>query len=296
MAFTDFLFNGQPPPVVDTTTNQQSQMPLWYSQYIASLANNASQIASTPYQAFPGPQVAGFTPTQQQAQQYVQNNATAWQPAMQSAMQSSQRGAAPFSGDQLNQFMSPYIGNVVNEIGRLGQQNLTETALPTLQSQFIGSGGFGGKIDQDTTARLIRDTNANILGQQGAALQGGFQNAMTNYGQWQDRALQGGQNLSGLAQAQQGLDVGTAGALDTVGQQQQQLQQQNLNVAQQNYQNELNYPYQQANFLSSILTGKAMPQNNVTTQSQPFNGQMSPSPLAQLAGTLGMVFGATQKT
>jgi|GEM_PF-6699209 len=116
------------------------------------------------------------------------------------------------------QYMSPYTSAVVNEIGRLGNQNLMENIIPGVQDQFIGSGQFGSTRNADILGRSIRDAQADISGKQAAALESGYGTAAGIFGndatrqqqQQQMRAqtaLGAGQLASGV-----GINAGQLGA------------------------------------------------------------------------------------
>lgn len=129
------------------------------------------------------------------------------------------------------QYMSPYTQSVVNEIARLGTRNLNENILPSINSSFIGSGGFGSTRNADLIGRGIRDTQTNISGLQSQALEQGYGTSAGIFGsdaarrQAQEQlqantALGGGQLVSGaLNQWQQNLANTnlSAGQLATTG-------------------------------------------------------------------------------
>lgn len=293
--FTSFLFNGQTPPAVTADTNSGSSLPLWYSSYLSTLANQAASIASTPYQSYQGQRIAGQDPLEKQAYDYMGANATNWKSPLQQAQGAAGNVAGGFNNDQFQKYMSPYIGGVVNEIGRLGWQNFNENALPALDNDFVGNGQYASDRNRTMAERLARDTSMNITGQQGAAMQGAFQSGMQNYLTGQQTANAGAQNLGGLAQMQQQLDTGTAGAMSATGATQRGFNQAGLDLAYQDFQNQLNYPRQNVSFLNSVLRGSQVPTSQDTVQTAPFSGSMSPSPLATFAGMTAAGMGMSDK-
>lgn len=282
--FLDFISSGSVPPTVTSETNNIGNSPLWYSQYVASLINRSNAIAAEPAQIYGGQRLAGFTQPQQAAQQYGQQNATAWQPLLADAGAATARGSAAFDPSQLNQFMSPYTEGVVNEIERQGMRNFNEKLMPALRDEFVGSGQFGSTRHMDFAGRAARDTNESILGQSALARQGAFTAGMNNYDQWQDRALQGGTALGALAKDRQALDIGTMGGLSAIGQEQQALDQRNLDLGYEDFQYQRNYPRQTADWLNAVMRGNAPPPSSTITTTGPYQGTMGPSPLAQLVG------------
>lgn len=282
--FTDFLFNGQTPPAVTSETNAGSSLPLWYSSYLSTLANQAANVASQPYQTYTGARIMPQDPQEQQGYNFMGANATNWQSPLQQATSAAGSVAGGFNQGQFQNYMSPYIGGVVNEIARLGNQNFSENLLPQLQDQFIANGGFGSDRNRDMASRLTRDVQANISGQQGMALQGAFSNAMQNYlGGTQQQNL-AASNLGGLAQMDQALTTGTAGALSASGATNRGFGQANADLAYQDFQNQLNYPRQNVSFLSNVLHGTNVPTSQDVTNTAPYQGYMSPSPLSTFAG------------
>lgn len=282
--FTDFLFNGQTPPAVTSETNAGSSLPLWYSSYLSTLANQASNIASQPYQSYEGARIMPQDAQEQQGYNFMGSNAMNWQSPLQQAQTAAGSVAGGFNPQQFNNYMSPYVGGVVNEIGRLGNQNLTENLLPTLQNEFVSSGQFGSDRNREMATRLTRDVGANISGQQGMALQGAFSNAMQNYGTGTQNQNLASSNLGGLAQMDQALTTGTAGALSASGATNRGFGQANADLAYQDFLNQQNYPRQNVSFLSNVLHGTNVPTSQDQTSTAPFSGSMSPSPLSTFAG------------
>lgn len=292
IAFSDF-FAGSLPPQTTTTVGQTSNLPLWYASYAQQLISNAATQAQQPFQPYQGPRIAPFTDTQNQAFQYGLDNATSWQQPLQQAQTQAQT-ASNYDPSQLQQFMNPYMSAVTDEVERLGMRNLTENLNPALQSTFIGSGGFGSQRNMDLTERLFRDVGADIRGQQAQLLNTGYQNAQQQYGNWANTGLKGSEQMGALAQQQQGQHLGTAAGMEAIGAQQQNLGQQSLNTAYQDYLTQQQWPWQQMGALSSLMQGMQMPQSVQTTTTAPYSGSsMTASPLAQLAGLFALGKGAT---
>jgi hypothetical protein len=167
------------------------------------------------YQPYGGPRVADFNPDQQQAFDEARASAGAWTPMVGEAAQSLQQGSQPFNEQSLTPFMNPYTKNVVDQIAQLGNENFNEKIMPGVMDTFTGSGQFGSTRNQDFAARAMRDNDRNILNAQGQALNTGYQQAMTNYGDQQNRLIGAGTAMGGLAsqtQAMTGRDVATLSA------------------------------------------------------------------------------------
>ncbi len=350
MAVTDFLFGGTPPPSVDTFSATTTNIPDWWSTYVKGQIAKASSIAAEPYQGYTGPRIAQLTPDQQSAYDLTRQNLgnyqpnltqandlftqsgdansfEAAQPYINSALGKSATGAAqPYldkaSGsfpDAANDYMSPYTTAVTDRIAELGNRNLTEKILPSIQDQFIAAGQPGSTRASEFTSRAVRDTSNEIAGQQAQALEQGYQTAgnlynadasrFANLGQTAGnltggeqtnianlgalsgqltsdtaaRRLAAGEQLGSLAQTQQSLGLRDAAALQAVGQEQQNTDQKNLDLAYQNFAEERDYPRENIRFLNEAIRGTSPPTSTTTQGTQPASS-VGASPLAQVAG------------
>lgn len=85
--------------------------------------------------------------------------------------------AATFPG-MVQQYMSPYIQGVVEQIGDVGVRQLKEKYLPEIGQEFIGAGQFsvgpGSTRMGEFSSRALRDVQQSILGEQAKALQAGY--------------------------------------------------------------------------------------------------------------------------
>lgn len=238
--------------------SSQTELPGWYQSYLQQLTGKAAAIADQPYQAYPGQRIAGFTDPQQQAFQLAQQNVGAWQPQMQQAGQLATQSST-YDPGALSQFMNPYTKNVVDEMARLGTQNFQENLLPAANAAFTGSGQFGSTRNQEAVNRAARDVQANITGQQAGALQSGFNVANQNYQNWAQMGQKGSQLMADLAARGQGLGLADVGALSQVGGAQQQLGQQNLDWAYQQFLQQQQQPQQNLGMLNAIIRGLQLP-------------------------------------
>ncbi len=324
MGILDSLLTGTA-PTNSTNTVSQTQMPAWYQDLVRGISAQGVNAAAQPRPVYPGQQTAGFTPDQQAAFSQVRANQGSWNPQISGAL-NSLGGAAQAPGaanaavagpaqdwtQNFQKYMSPYTSQVVNEIGRLGQRNLTENLLPAVNDQFIGAGGFGSTRNADIFGRTIRDANADILGKQAGALESGYGTAANIFGADANRAQQQGQlqaqtaltggalgnstagALGQLANTQQGLQTGDVNALGGVGALQQSLQQTQLNNQYKDFQDASNYDWTQLGNLSNLIKGINVP-SSTQTASTTGGTAGSPSALQWLSyiGALGQTTPST---
>lgn len=343
----EWLTQGSAPINVNSSTQSVGQIPSWLADYQAGIAGKAVGLASQGYTPYPGQRIADFTPDQQAAFSQIRANQGNWKPEVDAAsgiasgvmptVNSRLGVASKFGADAtgiasdagLNansavagpaqtwtsnwqQYMSPYTSAVVNEIGRLGNRNLMESIIPSVQDQFIGSGQFGSTRNADILGRSIRDAQSDISGRQAQALESGFGTSAgifgsdANRGQQQQQlqattalgagqlgananiaagnlsnqsaqiganaALGASQQLGALGQMRQGLGLKDASALGASGALQQQLQQQGLDTGYQDFLNQRDWDRNQLTWLNGMIKNNVVPQATTQTSSAPLPG------------------------
>ena len=263
------IFQGTPLPTITNTEQQQTTLPEFYTNYLQDVANlgtNAVQQGG----------VAGFSPLQQQAFQMAPN--AAFSGAQTSGDAASLLGAAGTTStpSMVGAYMNPYTTNVVNEMGRLQQQNIQRNVLPALGAAGVGTGSFGSSRQANATGQTLADMQANLTGQQYNALNTGYQNAMSAAGTDLNRQLQAGQGLGNVATEQYNIGSGGLNQLNTLGGVQQQLGQK-----------QLDYPMLQAQNLAKLFQGVSMPTGTTIQKTGPGTaGQYGLSPLSQVTGLM----------
>jgi hypothetical protein len=254
-----------------------------------------STSAGINYGSFMGDQfVAGQNQLQQQAAGLA-GGLGSYQPYLDQAGQMGQQaqqtlgGAQQYAGPQAyQQFMSPYQQDVINTT--LSQYDVqAQKGLNPLSSQAIGAGAFGGAREGIQRAEYQSASDMNR-----AQLQAGLQNQ--GFGQANQLANQAYQQQLALAQQQQGLGTfqGQLGqqsqqlagnqiqGLNTLGQQQQQIEQARLSAQQQALQSQAFEPYTRYGLVGQQLTGLA---GGFPGQVQTYNPIQPVSPLQSFLGT-----------
>lgn len=227
--------------------------------------NMGENVSNIPYQPYQGQMIAGFTPDQMAAFQGVRNLQGYAQPYINAGVNLQNQAIgysnpANYNVQSLNQYYNPYQQDVINaQVALMRQQNAAQQSqLLGQANQQAGGARFADRtgIAQAALARQQALANNAALSQ----LQNqGFTNAVNQYNQQQQQAIQAAQQGAyGLGQlglqGQQAATQQLSNLLGT-GQTQQQLAQQQLSGAYQQYLNAMAYPYQQANFYAGIASG-----------------------------------------
>ena len=271
----------------------QSNQP--YPQYTPDTAAqysnyNAGLLAPmTPNQAQAGQSIAGLqgytAPNFGAATNLVANSANPLQ------MQQ-------FSQNSVNQYMNPYLNDVVGSaVSNINQTNAQQQQQAL--GSAIGQGAYGGDRAGIAQAELARQqglannaTIANLLGQGYSQAQGQFnQQQQTDLAtQLQNRTLMSnaGLNLANLGTQGQQAAIQQAQAQYGYGTAEQQQQQAGLSTAYQQYLNQQAFPYQQLSYYAGLASGAAPALGGTTTGSSP---TISPYNAFSGLGVLGSLGG-----
>jgi hypothetical protein len=232
-----------------TDITKQTVMPDWYTNYAMDILSGQKAIASRDYVKAPMPRVADFTANQTKSFGLTDTAAGAYQPYLNQATTAAQAAAAapgalnvaqPYlsqagqtSVANIGSYMNPYNDAVTNRIADLGTRNLTENILPQIEGRYIQAGqlGFGGRGGlggtpsgmMTDTSRAVRDVSSDILAQQTAALQSGYNQAAGLAGTDLSRFGTLANTAGNLAQTQQQQQLAASGALSSLGEQAQTL-------------------------------------------------------------------------
>lgn len=291
MGVLDFLFQGSSPST--TNTSSGTAVPAWLQQYTAGILAEGANVASQPYQPYQGPRVAGPTADQNSAYDQVRNTVGQYQTPIAQATAlagasanpgaiGQATGMIPTAQNYINNSVNPtaaqinpYVQNVIQQGQDQAQRTWNNTIMPTINNKFTSSGQYGSSANQRAASQAGQQLTQQVQDTSNAAYAGAYQNAQqANLAAGQATGalgqtlgglgyeqgalgLQGANQLGSLASLGQNLGISGAGALDTIGLEQQQNQQNNLNTAYGDFQNQQQYPYQQLGWLSQLLNGQS---------------------------------------
>lgn len=170
------LFSGAPIPPQPTATDTQSQYPEWLQDYVYSIGQSATNLASQPYSQFPGPTVATPSNATLAAQSLAGNNVGNWQPDISQAYTNTNNAAAPLDGAAINSYTSPYYQTVQGAgAGLTGALSQASGNAGADYTDFLNRGALGnagaytGQLSgsaigagQDYTGALNQATQAAI--------------------------------------------------------------------------------------------------------------------------------------
>ncbi len=245
-------------------TNQSNNLPDWYNNLYQSLLTQGKQYAGQQTSPYTGQLTAGFTPQQNQAGQMLQSSLGGWQPAYQQGLGQIQQ-STNWNPAMQQQFLNPYMGGVVNEIARLGNENFRLNTAPTIADQFTSLGQFGSARQAQALGTAASKTQAEISGQQSQALSNAYNQAAQQYGNWGQLGMQGGQGLIAGAGSGQTFGNTDTQSLFGYGTQAQQTQQNALNAQYQEWLRQQTQPMTTLGQWGTLFGQGKLPTQQTTT-------------------------------
>ena len=305
-------------PQISQITQTQTSIPDYAKPFVENLLGQAQSYTDpyqNPYMQYMGERQAQFAPLQQMSY----DNAALMKTAPQLGDATAMAGTAglgalntsftynpyvaqQFTGANVEQYMNPYMQNVV-ERQQQDAQRQAGIASQAQGAQAARAGAFGGSGDY-----LMRGQMAGNLARQKGDIQAQGLNTAYNQAMGQFNAQQGQNQAAAQLNAQQGqfgaglglqglqtalTGANTLGSLGNTqyqqnmginqmqnqyGLQQQQQQQNILNNQYQDFLNNQNNPYKQMGFMSDILRGLPLTQQSASMYQTP------PSMGSQLIG------------
>jgi hypothetical protein len=273
------------------------------SQY-QSVNSAADTTAQKPFQDYSGSFVAGVNPEQtsgitgtntaaNEAQPYygaatgvLGSAQSGVNPVNQQALEQTGASSSPLTGSQIDSYLSPYLGTVLNSTEQIQNQENQQAQAGQLGTA-ISSGAFGGDRTGIAAANLQQQedlANSNVVagiantgyqsalgtaqGQQQIGLAGAAQKAQigqTAYGEGANTASE----LAGLGAGAQTAGLQGASAEIGAGTVQQQTQQAQDTALYNQFEQQQSYPFQVDQFLANIAEGTGALSGSTTTTTQP---------------------------
>ena len=278
---------SSPPPAVQTQV-EQNTIPTELRPFITDILEESQAVKDRRmeegYVPFEGPRIAEFTPDQQEAFTGVRSLVGTGQQYFDPATRLTAASAlAPTRTEEVQEYMSPYIQNVV-DIQKREAQRLADVNEQELAKQAVNSGGYGSSRQAILEAELQRNLQQQLGDIQQRGTAAAYEDAQRRMGEQRGRELSAGAQFSNLGVTAPGQTMRELQGLEAVGAQQQAQQQQGLNIAQQEYEIARTFPERTLQDYSAIVRGFSAP----IPASSTLNTQTTTPPpsFMQNAGTL----------
>lgn len=311
---------GGSAPAMTQSEVKQTNLPDYVRPQFERLLARAESQSLTPYQPYTGQRLPELAPDVGAAYDITRNVATSGVPGLpeaagvtaQNVMAGQQiaAGADPyqydptqlFTGENVGQYMSPYMQNVLDVQKEQARRQFNEQA-GARNAAAVDAGAFGGSrrfVQEGIAERALLDRMADI---QASGQQQAFQSAQQAFqsdraAQFQregaqameDRAAQAdqlaalgfsgqqAQQMVGLGETGRAADIQAAQLLENIGRSQEARTREGLDLAYQDFLRQQAFPEQQLQLFSSVLRGVPVTPSVTQTAYAPVN------PLQQALG------------
>ncbi len=283
-----------PPPPATQTVTQQQTIPAELKPFVTDALEKARAIQERRevegYVPFSGPRIAEFAPEQTQAFESIKGLVGQGQQYFDPAARLTAASAFAPTAPQVSQFMNPYLQNVV-DIQQREARRAADVERQQLGAQAVGAGGFGGSRQAILEAEQARNLQQQLGDIQARGLAGAYEDAQARLQQQRERERLAGAQFATLGQVAPGQAFRELSALEAIGAQRQQQQQQALDIAQQEYEIARTFPERTLQDYQSIIRGYAAP-IPASTVERSQRTTPAPSFLQQAAGLGGLALGA----
>jgi hypothetical protein len=270
---------GAPLPDIKTTETRVDTAPSYYTDYLTGLsAAGTAAMGRSPTQS-----VAGYDPLQVAGYSALPAASSAGLPGITAAQDTAAQAAQGITPERIQALMNPYTSNVVDEMGRLSQQNVQRNLLPSMKAGFVGTGGLGSQRYAGALGQSLADVQAGLTGQQYGALSQGYSQALKGALDEASLLNQTAQTQGKLSDTAQTQALTGAGALTKAGAERQAYQQSLLDA-----------PLQTATNASGLMRGYTMPGNQTSTFTGPKAGAYQTSNLQDITGIMAILGAAKE--
>lgn len=279
-----------------STTVQAAEIPKYLQDFSKENLAITRDITARPYEPYTAPRLAGFNADSQAGFDQVRNNQGIWAPNFNAANQTASSVAGRETPSYLNAdmsaYMDPYIQNVIqnamSESNRQADIQKNQNRA-TMDAQGAYGGGRHGVVESEQQRNQM-DLQNQMLAQ---LFSGAFTNAQGMYNQDVNNQMQsdelrlaGGKHLTDIGTEASRLGYQDAAGLLDIGNSQQALQQQGLDIAYADFLRQFNYPIEQLNLANASLTAQPYATSSNTTATQPGGNSA-----AQTLGAFGSLAG-----
>lgn len=268
------------------TVTQVQQIPDWQKDFAQQNEQIAASLASRPYPTYKGDLIAGFTPQQTQGMQMTQDAANSYQPAMDSAQKMTASAAQPWNAQTAQQYMSPYaMAALAPQMQQLHLQQAQQRK--AIGANATQAGAFGDA--RHGVAESLNDFYGNLAQNDlvGQGMNSAYNSGLNAFQQGQQQQLAAGGQMANIGGQRQQLGLQGATAVFDAGTQQQQLKQQQLSTAYQNFLNQANWPTENLNLRIASLANSPYSMTNYTSLAPANATAMNVGAFGALAGGVG---------
>jgi len=238
-----------------STSTTKVDVPAWALGPLQQALGMAVDASEIPYESYSDPRFADFNQDELNSFSSIRGLQNQWNPAFQNANnvlgQVANTGLNGFSQQQLDQYMNPYMTNVMDiQKGRSLDQ--FDSQMKDFRGRAAQAGAFGGSRFGLGEAQMYEDFSRQLSENETMGLASAYESALSGAERGITRAGTAALSQADLATQAQAMGYSDASQLNQIGGQQRALDQAGLDFDYEQWLNEKAYPYNQASFLAGI--------------------------------------------
>lgn len=208
----------------------------------------------------------------------------------QAAMSNLQDIASSTAPNVAKEYMNPFQDQVLDALQSRATRRLKETILPKVRNEFMRGANYNSDKRLEAERKAIKDWDESLREQEGQILHQGYGQALNTAQEDMRRQAAQASELHNLKRAEQEAQFKNAKALDTLGERQRKIRQDQLTADYEDWLEQKNYQRAATNRLAEIAN-KAPVQSEVFQALKP---QRRQSPYTPMAGAVGSLWGMSQ--
>jgi len=290
--------SSPPPPPTQTTTRQVPEYAPEQREYVSDIFGKAQELyeqrTAEGFQPFPGPQLAPFAPQEQEAFRGIESLARGpgAAPAFEVARTAALGAAAPVTAAEIQQGMNPYQQAVTDIAKREAVRQYQRGPQARLRTGAVEAGGLRGARRFIEEAEGQRNLQQQLSDIQTMGGQQAYNQAMAEAAAARGRLANLATQMPSIGTGAYQQQLSQLGQLGGVGEAQRAREQAAIDLAQQQFQQELMFPEETLATYLRFITNAPSPSGFQRDVIAP--GVRGPSALTQigsLAGGLGTLAG-----
>ena len=261
MGFLSSLFGSSKSKPATSTNIVQQKLAPEIAPFAKEVLTDAQALYKSQvergYDPYTGQTIAPLTPEQEQAMAGISGLVGTARPLQEEALATYRQGGDQFTGEVAKQFMSPYQQAVTDIEKRKAQENFEGNVMPKFEADAVGAGGMSGLGTRAgiEAAELQRGQSQLLADIQARGSQSAYTDARKGFEAQQARERQMAGDVAGLGPAMFASGLQEQGALQSVGEEKQQLGQSVLDESYFKFLEEQQYPQQQLANYSGFVYG-----------------------------------------
>lgn len=257
--------------------NIQQQLHPSYQQELLNILRGSQDLSREPFSPYQmgsrenptNNVVAPLSPLQRQAMDYGARSTESWTPFINRAVRvAGDINPSYVNNQNYERYTNPFETRAIRTVADDVTRAFHEQMLPSIQAHFIRRGQHGGSAQRNLVDRATRTMTAELANRIAPLRAYGYEMGGRQFGEEQDRRAKLAELLTGLGRQNQASRIADLGMLTTLGGEQQQQHQNELDAIRREWDRQQAHPYQLLQMRQAIAQGLPFPTQTIRNYEQ----------------------------